>query len=131
MAVACLFFTRFFRMDENYLKTLRVLEETPSLSQRMLAERLKLSLGKANYLLNALISQGLVKAVHFKNSANKRSYIYYLTPEGMQRKLELTYQFIQLKSREYEHLQQEIETLKLEIENSQQPGALPQRRIPV
>jgi len=102
-------------MDENYLKTLRVLEETPSLSQRMLAERLKLSLGKANYLLNALINQGLVKAVHFKNSANKRSYQYNLTPEGMQRKLELTYRFIQLKSREYEHLQQEIETLKHEI----------------
>jgi EPS-associated MarR family transcriptional regulator len=118
-------------MDENYLKTLRVLEETPSLSQRVLAERLKLSLGKANYLLNALINQGLVKAVHFKNSANKRSYMYHLTPEGMQRKLELTYQFIQLKSREYEHLQQEIETLKLEIENTRQPGALPQRRIPV
>lgn len=118
-------------MDENYLKTLRVLEETPSLSQRMLAERLKLSLGKANYLLNALINQGLVKAVHFKNSANKRSYMYHLTSEGIQRKLELTYLFIQLKSREYEHLQQEIETLKLEIEHSRQPVALPQRRIPV
>ncbi len=117
-------------MDENYLKTLRVLEETPSLSQRMLAERLKLSLGKANYLLNALISQGLVKAVHFKNSANKRSYIYHLTPEGMQRKLELTYQFIQLKSKEYEHLQKEIETLKLEIEKSPQSGAIPQGRLP-
>jgi len=131
MAVARLFPAPFFIMDENYLKTLRVLEETPSLSQRMLAERLKLSLGKANYLLNALINQGLVKAVHFKNSANKRSYMYHLTPEGMQRKLELTYQFIQLKSREYEHLQQEIEALKLEIENSRQPGALPQSRIPV
>ncbi len=116
-------------MDESYLKTLRVLEETPSLSQRMLAERLKLSLGKANYLLNALINQGLVKVVHFKNSANKRSYMYHLTPEGMQRKLELTYQFIQLKSREFEHLQQEIETLKLEVENSRQSEHLSQPRI--
>jgi hypothetical protein len=39
-------------MDENHLKTPRILELEPSLSQRVLAQRLNLSLGKANFLLN-------------------------------------------------------------------------------
>ncbi|MGA3086479.1 MAG: MarR family EPS-associated transcriptional regulator [Thermodesulfobacteriota bacterium] len=80
-------------MDENHLKTLKILEENPALSQRHLARELNLSLGKANYIINALIQKGYLKVKRFKNSNNKRSYIYYLTPEGIKKKFELTYQF--------------------------------------
>jgi EPS-associated MarR family transcriptional regulator len=104
-------------MDENYLKTLRILEVEPSLSQRVLAQRLNLSLGKANYLLNTMIDEGFVRTVRFKNSSNKRAYMYYLTPQGIRQKMELTLKFLHVKSQEFEVLQREIEQLKKEVTN--------------
>lgn len=109
-------------MNENYLKALRILELEPSLSQRVLAKRLDMSLGKANYLLNSMIDEGYVRAVRFKNSSNKRAYMYYLTSEGFKRKLDLAFQFLQLKAREFELLQKEIEVLKHEIHNHDVSG---------
>jgi EPS-associated MarR family transcriptional regulator len=106
-------------MDENYLKTLRILETEPSLSQRVLAQRLHLSLGKANSLLNAMINAGYIKAVHFKNSSNKRAYRYDLTPEGFLCKKDLACRFLQVKSKEFEELQKELEVLKQEIHEVQ------------
>jgi EPS-associated MarR family transcriptional regulator len=108
-------------MDEKYLKALRILELEPSLSQRVLAKRLDMSLGKANYLLNSMIDEGVVRAVRFKNSSNKRAYMYYLTPEGFKRKVDLTFQFLQLKAREFEVLQEEIEILKREVMSNPSP----------
>jgi EPS-associated MarR family transcriptional regulator len=105
-------------MDENHLKTLKILEENPALSQRHLARELNLSLGKVNYIINALIQKGYIKAKRFKNSKNKRSYIYYLTPEGIKKKVELTYQFFRTKSQEFEKLRQEIQALEHEIKES-------------
>ncbi len=105
-------------MDENHLKTLKIFEENPSLSQRHLARELNLSLGKANYIINALIQKGYLKANRFKNSNNKRSYAYYLTPEGLKKKFELTYQFFKTKSLEFEQLRQEIQALEQEIKAS-------------
>ena len=103
-------------MDENYLKTLRILEVEPSLSQRVLAQRLNLSLGKANSLLNSMINAGYIRAVGFKNSSNKRAYRYDLTQEGFKCKIDLASRFLQVKSQEFEALQKEIEVLKQEIE---------------
>lgn len=108
-------------MDENHLKTLKILEENPALSQRHLAGKLNLSLGKANYIINALIQKGYIKTKGFKNSNNKRSYTYYLTPEGINKKLELTYQFFRTKSQEFEQLRQEIRALEQDIEASNFP----------
>ena len=108
-------------MDENHLKTLKILEENPALSQRHLARELNLSLGKANYIINALIQKGYLKAKRFKNSINKRSYAYYLTPEGIKKKFELTYQFLKTKSLEFEQLRQEIRALEQDIKASKYP----------
>jgi EPS-associated MarR family transcriptional regulator len=112
-------------MDENHLKTLKILEENPALSQRHLARELNLSLGKANYIINALIQKGYLKVKRFKNSNNKRSYIYYLTPEGIKKKFELTYQFFRTKSLEFEQLRQEIRALEQDIKASNFPPELP------
>ncbi len=112
-------------MDENHLKTLKILEENPDLSQRHLARELNLSLGKANYLINALIEKGYLKAKRFKNSNNKQAYTYYLTPEGIKKKLELTYQLFRMKSNEFEQLQREIRVLEQEIKASNFPLELP------
>jgi len=103
-------------MDEHHLKLLNELSKDHTLSQRDLSKKLGLSLGKINYVLNALLDKGLVKAKRFKNSKNKVAYMYILTPEGMVQKLDLTHSFLLRKMREYDALKQEIEEMKKEIE---------------
>ena len=109
-------------MDEYHLKALKILEENPAVSQRHLAKELNLSLGKANFIINALIQEGYLKAKRFKNSTTKRAYIYYLTPEGFKKKIDLTYQFLKMKSLEFEQLRREIQTLEQEIKDLNIPS---------
>lgn len=100
--------------EEYRYKILRLLEENPDLRQRDLAERLGVSLGKANYCLQALIRLGLVKARNFRDNQNRTSYLYVLTPKGLSAKARSASRFLQLKVAEYEALQREIEMLKRE-----------------
>ncbi len=81
-----------------------------------MAHELGMSLGKANYVLKALLARGFVKAQNFKKSSAKRSYAYLLTPEGVAAKAELTKQFLARKIEEYDALRVEIEQLKDEQE---------------
>ena len=101
-------------LDGAHLYTLRELSRDDTLSQRDLAGRLGLSLGRVNYVVNSLISKGLVKARRFKNSRNKLAYRYVLTPEGISQKVKVTRRFLQSKLDEFEHLQREIEDLRRE-----------------
>ncbi|MDD5009211.1 MAG: MarR family EPS-associated transcriptional regulator [Syntrophorhabdaceae bacterium] len=101
-------------MNESHFKTLRELSSNGNLTQRELSEKLGLSLGSVNYVIQALIGKGYVKAQRFKNSKNKIGYIYILTPKGMSEKVKQTQEFIHRKMAEYEKLKREIETLKNE-----------------
>lgn len=101
--------------QETHLKVLRYLEEKPDVTQRELAKALGVSLGKANYCLQALIGRGWVKVRNFKNSANKRAYLYVLTPKGIGAKANISIRFLQRKMEEYEALRSEIEQLKTEL----------------
>ena len=101
--------------DEYRSKILRILEEQPEISQRDLARELGISLGKANYCLQSLMEKGLVKANNFKNSNNKKAYMYYLTRKGIAEKARATTRFLNRKITEYEALQREIENLKHEL----------------
>ena len=98
--------------DEMRYKLMRLLEANPKLSQRDAARRLGVSLGKANFCLRALVRTGWVKATRFKNSRNKAAYMYLLTPRGVEAKAALTLRFLQLRLREYEQLQAEIEQIR-------------------
>ena len=102
---------------------LKTLENNPDLSQRDLAKRLGVSLGKVNFCLNALIAKGCLKVSNFRNSDNKLGYTYLLTPKGVEQKARMTVEFLQLKVQEYERLRSEIEDLKREAE---QKGLLEQ-----
>ncbi|AEF53534.1 MarR family EPS-associated transcriptional regulator [Marinomonas posidonica] len=102
-------------IDEYRLKILKELEQDPDISQRELAKRLGISLGKTNFCLKALIEKGSIKVDNFKNSANKTSYLYLLTPKGLEEKIILTQRFLQRKIVEYEALEQEIEQLRKEV----------------
>lgn len=102
-------------MDEHHLKLLKELSVDNTLSQRDLSKKLGLSLGKVNYVLNALLDKGLVKAKRFKNSRSKLAYMYILTPKGITKKMDLTYHFLKQKIDEYDTLRTEIEELKREL----------------
>lgn len=101
--------------DEYRYKILKELQQDPNISQRELAKRLGISLGKANFCLKSLIKKGLVKADNFKNSTSKAGYLYLLTLKGIEEKGVLTKIFLQRKLTEYENLEQEIEALRTEI----------------
>ncbi len=83
-------------------------------SQRTLAESLGVSLGKANYLVRALVARGLVSIENVSRNPNRLGYVYLLTPKGITEKARLTRRFLQRKVADYERLQQEIDTLALE-----------------
>ena len=101
--------------DEYRYKILKQLQQNPDISQRELAKRLNISLGKANFCVKALIEKGLVKADNFKNSTNKIGYLYLLTPKGIEEKVSLTQRFLQRKLKEHEALEKEIEQLRQEV----------------
>jgi EPS-associated MarR family transcriptional regulator len=102
--------------ESSVLGVLRLLGASPRRTQREMALELGMSLGKANYVLKALLSKGFVKAQNFRNSSNKRGYAYLLTPEGVAAKAELTRHFLARKIEEYDALRLEIESLRAESE---------------
>ncbi len=102
-------------IGENHLRLLRLLNDSPELSQRDLSRELGMSLGKVNYCLKALVDKGLVKVGNFRNNDNKLSYAYLLTPRGIKSKALITAHFLQRKMAEYETLKAEIAQLKREV----------------
>jgi EPS-associated MarR family transcriptional regulator len=96
------------------LDALRHLSSTPELTQRQLSAQLGLSLGRTNYVLQALLKKGMLKVRRFTNSNNKRAYAYMLTPKGWAAKARLTRIFLQIKVAEYEALREKIEALRSE-----------------
>ena len=95
--------------NNDFLNILRSIANHPGSSQRSLAKKIGLSLGKLNYCLKALKQKGLVKAKNFKNNKNKKYYLYILTPKGIAEKTKLTLNFMNLKMKEYDELKKEIE----------------------
>jgi len=100
--------------DTTSYDLLKTLENNPSLSQRDLAKRLGVSLGKINFCLNALIEKGCLKVNNFRSSDNKLAYAYLLTPRGVEEKARMTVTFLRYKTQEYERLRAEIEELQRE-----------------
>lgn len=96
-------------------KLLKLLATEPQISQRDLALRLGISVGKTNYCLGALVNKGLVKINNFRKANNKLAYAYLLTPSGFEEKARVTVNFLQYKMREFNELQDEIEALRQEV----------------
>ncbi|OHE16367.1 MAG: MarR family EPS-associated transcriptional regulator [Syntrophobacterales bacterium GWC2_56_13] len=100
---------------EEALHIFREINRSPEMTQRELSSRLGISLGKVNFIINALIRKGFVKVENFKKSSNKISYLYCLTPRGIEEKSRMTYHFLRRKMREYEQLELEIRRLREEV----------------
>ena len=103
--------------DPQRLELLKLLQEQPQASQRELAQAMGVSLGKANYCLNALMQKGLVKFGNFRRNPDKRQYAYLLTAAGLEEKTRITLVFLRRKVAEYESLKKEIEQLRGELKS--------------
>lgn len=104
--------------DSQRLALLQLLHEKPQVSQRELARAMGVSLGKANYCLQALMEKGLVKFGNFRRNPNKREYAYLITSAGLEEKTRITLAFLKRKIAEYEALEKEIEQLRGELTHS-------------
>jgi EPS-associated MarR family transcriptional regulator len=101
--------------EQAHLRILNIVEAEPEISQRQLAERLGVSLGKTNYLIKALLDKGHLKAGNFMRAENKLKYAYLLTPEGIRAKLQLTRDYLARKEQEYIAMKAEIEAMRHEL----------------
>lgn len=102
--------------DETRFRLLKQLHANPDLSQRELAQELGISVGKVNYCMRALVDRGWVKARNFRDNPKKKTYAYLITPKGMEEKAQVTLRFLKHKVAEYETLQQEIQSLRAEVQ---------------
>ncbi|MDD5005763.1 MAG: MarR family EPS-associated transcriptional regulator [Candidatus Omnitrophica bacterium] len=103
---------------EETLFFLAELDKYPHLTQRELASKLNVSLGKTNYLINELLKKGMIKVKTFSRKPNKlRRIKYLLTKKGMQEKISLMYRFLKKKESEYGKIKQEWEKLNNLLEN--------------
>ena len=91
---------------------LRKLELNPEYTQRELSKEMGISLGKVNYCIKKLVEKGWVKLTNFSHNPNKVGYAYFLTAKGIEEKTKLTYEFLKIKTEEYEILKEEISKLK-------------------
>ena len=99
--------------QQAHFRVLQILGEHPDINQRELAQRLGVSLGKTNYLLNALIEKGWIKLGNFQRSESKlKKFGYLLTPAGIRHRVRLTQGYLARKEAEYESLKAEIESLR-------------------
>ena len=96
------------KIEDNF-EILRNLHKNPDFSQRDLAQKIGLSLGKLNYCLKALKNKGFVKIKRFKKTTNKIGHIkYVLTPQGISLRTRLTINFMKRKMKEYDELKTEL-----------------------
>ena len=96
-------------------KVLKEIENNPTHTQRTLAEKLGVSLGKVNYILGGLIEKGVIRAKKLKNEPETIRWNYLLTRKGIQEKVELTQNYLKRRELEFEAMRKEIELLKKEV----------------
>ncbi len=104
-----------FNQEVRY-RLLKVLSQDATLTQREMAGKMGISLGKVNYCLSELARKGFIKIKRFKDSQNKLQYLYHLTARGLEAKASLTISFLKQKMSEYSEIKIQIKELVKEIE---------------
>jgi len=101
---------------EIQLNLLNLLQEDPELTQRQMNRKMGVSLGKINYCISALADKGMIKVERFNKAKNKSSYMYRLTPKGLDELANLTISFLKVKIAEYEQIKIQIKALAEKID---------------
>jgi len=105
--------------QEIRYKLLKLLASEPNLSQREMAGRMGISLGKTNYVLTELANKDIIKIKRFKSARDKIPYTYMLTPHGLEEKARITLKFLKRKLSEYEEIKQQIKNIAKEVEKDE------------
>jgi MarR family transcriptional regulator, temperature-dependent positive regulator of motility len=105
--------------SEKVLDLLREVQANPQVTQRYLAEKHDISLGKINFLIKMLVEKGIINAKSFKNSNNKIAYLYMLSPEGVKLRFKLTRKFFARKTEEYKRFKLECELLDAKLDSGE------------
>ena len=105
--------------QEIRYKLLKLLSTNANLSQREMAKRTGISLGKTNYVLTELANKGIIKIKRFKSAPSKVSYSYMLTPHGLEEKTKTTLKFLKRKLAEYEEIKYQIKEITKEVEKDE------------
>ena len=108
-----------FYEQEIHYKLLKLLVSETNLSQREMAKRMGISLGKTNYILTELAHKGIIKIKGFKSARYKIPYTYMLTPEGLEEKARITVKFLKRKLSEYEKIKCQIKEIANEAEKDE------------
>jgi len=97
-------------LKEETLHIIREVDNNPALNQRLLSQRLNISLGKTNYLMKELVKKGVIEIVNFSTKPGKANKLkYIITKKGIEHKIVLTSHFLRMKEKEYNRLKQEYE----------------------
>ncbi len=91
-------------ITEDHIDLIHAIEKDGNVSQRQIAKKTGLSIGKVNYIIKSLIDIGFIKINNFNNSNRKLDYAYILTPKGILEKTRITKNFIIKKKQEYDKL---------------------------
>jgi predicted transcriptional regulator len=83
--------------DQYELEILNHVEETPLLTNRILASKLGCSIKLAHLVLTGMVDRGLL---HVKKLHSRR-WDYFLTPKGISEKARLTYEFLDFSMKFY------------------------------
>ena len=70
--------------QEIRYRLLKILSRESNITQRDMAKRMGISLGKVNYCLSELAKKGIIKINRFKSARNKVPYTYIITPRGIE-----------------------------------------------
>ncbi|MBW2034273.1 MAG: MarR family EPS-associated transcriptional regulator [Deltaproteobacteria bacterium] len=105
--------------QEIRYRLLKMLIQESNLTQRDMAKKMGISLGKVNYALSELAKTGLIKVIRFKSARNKIPYTYMLTPRGLEEKARLTVNFLRRKISEYEEIKRQISELSMEVDQEE------------
>jgi EPS-associated MarR family transcriptional regulator len=100
-------------------KILKEIEKNPFQTQRNLAGKLGVSLGKINYVLSGLVEKGIIKAKKIKSEPDKIRWQYILTPSGLREKLSITRKYLNTRIKEFDTARQEIAMLRDELKNAE------------
>ena len=107
----------FMELSEKDYNILDALDSQQITTQRELAQHAGVSLGQVNYVLKSLLEKGLVKIGNFRRNPRKISYVYYLTPKGLEAKASLAGKFVISRLKEYHDVREGLAEKLANIEN--------------
>jgi len=102
---------------QGFNKILLDLSRNPGTSQRELATRNGISLGKVNSAIKYFQRQGFLEVQTATGAHNRRKYFYYLTPTGKFEQSKQASEAIQVKKEEYERITRELKDLEDDVIN--------------